>query len=478
MALVLDPRTGKLVDDGSDVPGNPARAAAMQAQFNQPVVGPRTVVPPAAPLSYPEIPEFNTPVTAPAATPVAPAAPTSAVNPNATNVGGALGRAYLGGMAAVPAVALDAVRRGATSLVGGDVNSLPGGPTALGDRAFGAVDQGLSQLGQANANLWGNVQAAGRNVLGVQAAPAAPGAATPRATAPAAAPEPTPAAPAPAPYNAYEDPNHPINRAPQGGSMQAPVQAPVRGDYNMTNTARGAGAPANNGINFGFGVNGAPTARETLDRFALQDVQNAMGRRANVINAEIQAIQSGLSNRSSVGELVAARQRIAALQPLAVLAMENTAGLADRAAQSASARQKQELANLGAVEAAQVAGQARTADAQTAAQGTVAAAQTRAQGLLAQELLRQQSPEQQRAASEAQLLDLQTQAVLELLASRAPAQDVVAATRRGQPQAPAPYVADPMGIPLYRVAPDGTIQLVDPADAARVRAIANPRAGQ
>lgn len=256
------------------------------------------------------------------------------------------------------------------------------------------------------------------------------------------------------------------------------MQPAVRGDYNMTNTPRGTGAPVNNGINFGFGVNGNETARQYLDRMQLQDVQNAMGRRANVINAEIQAIQSGLSNRSSVGELVAARQRIAALQPLAVRAMENTAGLADRAAQSASARQTQELANLGAVEAAQVAGQARTAGAQAAAQGTVAAAQTRAQGLLAQELLRQQSPEQQRATSEAQLLDLQTQAVLELLASGAPAQDVVAATRRGQPQAPAPYVADPMGIPLYRVAPDGTIQLVDPADAARVRAIANPRAGQ
>ena len=61
------------------------------------------------------------------------------------NVGGALGRAYLGSLAAVPAVALDAARRGVTNLAGGDVNTLPGGQAFYSDQAFGAIDQGRSR---------------------------------------------------------------------------------------------------------------------------------------------------------------------------------------------------------------------------------------------------------------------------------------------------------------------------------------------
>lgn len=444
MALVRDPRTGLMVE----VPDNNP-AALIQTAAAQPITGPSR------------------------------AAPNDAIERLTTS---ALGLPVALGRDAINQLGTRAsnVARGA---LGAEQLPLPGlaRTTQLADQFSTAT----GEFGQMNRNLAASV----RSGLGWEAAAQPPAAQPPVVVPPVAAPA-APAAPAPQPVTPVGSPalltasdlsgvNATIAQNLQALRPEQGIMQPaVRGDYNMTNTPRGTGAPVNNGINFGFGVNGNETARQYLDRMRLQDAQDAQTARQNRLLQQIDLIQSGITERSSAGEIAAARSQLAALQPLAAEAMRNTAGLADRAAQSASARQTQELANLGAVEAAQVAGQARTDGAQAAAQGTVAAAQTRAQGLLAQELLRQQSPEQQRATSEAQLLDLQAQAVLELLASGAPAQDVVAATRRGQPQAPAPYVADPMGIPLYRVAPDGTIQLVDPADAARVRAIANPRAGQ
>lgn len=517
MALVYDPRTGKLVDDGSDVPGNPARAAAMQAQFNQPVTGPRSAVPPVqppvlagtgtvdrsparslpapagdnparaaamqaqydqpvtgprgavqpagagvqtayssnpllrrmqaaadsdrqryfkeqadradrlretidhetsralataydqaagynkaasltAPTTYPEIPEFNTPVTAPAATPVAPAAPTSTVNPNAINVGGALGQAYLGSMAAVPATALDALRRGATSLVGGDVNSLPGGPTALRDRAFGAMDQGLSQLGQANANLWGNLQAAGRNALGVQAAPAA----QPPAAAPAAAPEPAPAAPAPAPAAPAPAPAAAPEPAPTVPAPQSvSVQAPVRGDYNMTNTSRGTGAPANNGINFGFGVNGRETARQYLDRMALVDQQRSAERQRARNDVERITLEREVRGRDPFARRAArARSAELAASETAMFDRANNATM-DAAKNAAALQQAQIQAQIQGqfgLAAEQMRGQFGLQEAELTGQFGVESATAQALGRVAQAELSADPVKQARAA--------------------------------------------------------------------------------
>lgn len=445
MALVRDPRTGLMVE----VPDNNP-AALLQSAAAQPITGPNR------------------------------AAPNDTIERLTTSALGlpvALGRDVINQLG----TRASNVARGA---LGAEPLPLPG--LARTSQLADQFSTAAGEFGQMNRNLAASV----RSGLGWEAAAQPPAAQPPAAVAPVAAPATAPAAPAPQPATPAESPalltasdlsgiNATIAQNLQALRPEQGIMQPaVRGDYNTTNTPRGTGAPANNGINFGFGVNGNETARQYLDRMRLQDAQDAQTARQNRLLRQIDLIQSGITGRSSAGEIAAARSQLAALQPLAVQAMQNTAGLVDRDAQGVAARQTQELANLGAVEAAQVAGQARAAGAQAAAQGTVAAAQARAQGLLDQERLRQQSPEQQRAASEAQLLDLQTQAVLELLASGAPVQDVVAATRRGQPQAPAPYTTDPMGIPLYRVAPDGTIQLVDPADAARVRAIANPRAGQ
>lgn len=446
MALVRDPRTGLMVE----VPDNNP-AALLQTANAQPITGPNR------------------------------AAPNDTIERLTTSALGlpvALGRDVINQLG----TRASNVARGA---LGAEPLPLPG--LARTSQLADQFSTAAGEFGQMNRNLAASV----RSGLGWEAAAQPPAAQSPAVSPPVVAPATAPVTgAAPQPVTPVESPalltasdlsgvNATIAQNLQALRPEQGIMQPaVRGDYNMTNTPRGTGAPANNGINFGFGANGNETARQYLDRMQLQDAQNAMGRRANVINAEIQAIQSGLSNRSSVGELVAARQRIAALQPISLAAEQGRAQLLDRNAQGQTELQAQQLENVGTIAAADTAGQARVAGAQATAAGTMNAAQIRAQGLLEQELLRQQSPEQQRAASETQLLDLQTQAVLELLASGAPAQDVIAGTRRGQPQAPAPYVADPMGIPLYRVAPDGTIQLVDPADAARVRAIANPRAGQ
>uniref|UniRef100_A0A6M3X419 Uncharacterized protein n=1 Tax=viral metagenome TaxID=1070528 RepID=A0A6M3X419_9ZZZZ len=500
MALVYDPRTGTMVDDGKGVPGNPARAAAMQAQYNQPVTGPRTVVPlvqppvlagmgtvdrgparslpaptgnnpalaaamqaqynqpvtgprglvsgVAAPLAYPEVPEFSSPgIAAPA--PAAPAA-VSARNPNAINVGGAFGQAYLGSMAAVPATALDALRRGATSLVGGDVNSLPGGPTALSDRAFGAMDQGLGQLGQANASLWDNLQSAGRNALGVQAAPAA-GLAPPRVIAPTVAPTPAPAAVAPAPYNAYEDPNHPINRAPSQGLS---ASASMRGNYNAQNTDLGSlteRAAPTNGINFGFGVGGAETAQQYLARMQTVDQQRAAQRQQTGLMNEARWARHTLANNPTVGEMAGARAQLAALNPQINTLMQNQGGLAQMGLRNQGDLATAGLQNEGLLQRADMDAQARLGAADIAGQYGLREAQMTSEANTLKLRLESMTPAARKSSAEAALLETRLNAILAQLntpGSGYSLGDVVADAKSGQqpmPEIPADTIS---GTPL------------------------------
>lgn len=493
MALVYDPRTGKLVDDGTGVPGNPARAAAMQAQYNQPVTGPRGVVTPGQPITpffnvqqlpdygnpgavpyaqrqaeyaqrnpappapaaaptYPDVPEFNSPPVAPLAapTPVAPAAPTSMANPNAINVGGALGQVYLGSLAAVPATALDALRRGLTNLAGGDVNTLPGGPTALGDRAFGAIDQGLGALAQANRDLGSAIGRGVRGLLGVQeAAPAAPVVA-PTPTVPrAAAPAPAPATPAPAPYNAYEDPNHPINRTPQGVSASASVS--TRGNYNAQNTDLGAlaqRAAPTNGINFGFGVNGSETARQYLDRMQTQDQAARLRRQENIRLAERAALDSTLADAVRSGDPIAIRGARAQLQQFDV-GRPGLEGLQGDVARNQAALQQAQLQEAGALTRAGMDADARLAAADLTGQYGVLGQQARGQAEVAAEQLKSMSPAARKAAVEADLMQTRLNALLAgVQQGQFGLQDVIAGTRAGQERDAAP-ILDPMtGAPL------------------------------
>lgn len=493
MALVYDPRTGKLVDDGTGVPGNPARAAAMQAQYNQPVTGPRGVVTPGQPITpffnvqhlpdygnpgavpyaqrqaeyaqrnpapaapvapptYPDVPEFNSLPVAPRAAPapVAPAAPTSMANPNAINVGGALGQAYLGSLAAVPATALDALRRGLTNLAGGDVNTLPGGPTSLADRAFGAIDQGLGDFAQANRDLGSAIGRGVRGLLGVQEAQAPAATPAPTPTVPRAA---APATPAPAPYNAYEDPNHPINRTPQG--VSAPTPTPTRGNYNAQNTdlsALAARAAPTNGINFGFGVNGSETARQYLDRMQTQDQAARLRRQENIRLAERAALDSTLADAVRSGDPIAIRGARAQLQQFDVgrPGLEGlTTELQGGVARNQAALQQAQLQEAGALTRAGMDADARLAAADLTGQYGVLGQQARGQAEVAAEQLKSLSPAARKAAVEADLMQTRLNALLAgVQQGQFGLQDVIAGTRAGQEREAAP-ILDPMtGAPL------------------------------
>lgn len=543
MALVYDPRTGKLVDDGTGVPGNPARAAAMQAQYNQPVTGPRSVVPlvqppvlagmgtvdrgparslpaptgdnptlaaamqaqynqpvtgprglvtpgqpitpffnvqqlpdygnpgavpyaqrqaeyaqrnpapvaPVAPPTYPDVPEFNTPVTAPAAAPVtAPAAAPSARNPNAINVGGALGQAYLGSMAAVPATALDALRRGVTNLAGGDVNTLPGGQAFYSDQAFGAIDQGLGNFAQANRDLGSAIGRGVRGLLGVQEAQAPAAMAAPAPTVPrAAAPAPAPATPAPAPYNAYEDPNHPINRTPQGVSASASVS--TRGNYNAQNTDLGAlaqRAAPTNGINFGFGVGGAETAQQYLARMQTVDQQRAAQRQQTGLMNEARWARHTLANNPSVGEMAAARAQLAALNPQINTLMQNQGGLAQMGLRNQGDLATTGLQNEGLLQRAAMDADARAQAAAITGQYGLREAALKAEADQLELALESMTPTARKASAEAALLETRLNAIRdEVQAGGLNNLGVVAATRSGQERDPVPIIDPITGVP-------------------------------
>lgn len=194
MALVYDPKTGRYIDDG-------ARAAAMQAQLSQPVVGPRGVValrdpnaglPAATQTLIPGVP-----ASAQTQLPLDPGTPEQQALQGAIPQGlGGVIQTAVGGVAAIPALGFDAARRGLTSLAGGDPNTLPGGQNRLSDAAFDTLNQGLDNVTGAAGTIRDSLQSGLRGALGVQQAqaPAAvadqPGAVQPVAPVPVQQPAP------------------------------------------------------------------------------------------------------------------------------------------------------------------------------------------------------------------------------------------------------------------------------------------------
>ena len=531
MALVYDPRTGKLVDDGSGVPGNPARAAAMQAQYNQPVTGPRSVVPlvqppvlagmgtvdrgparslpaptgdnpalaaamqaqynqpvtgprgvvtpgqpitpffnvqqlpdygnpgavpyaqrqaeyaqrnpappaPVAPPTYPDVPEFNSPPVAPRAAPapVAPAAPTSMANPNAINVGGALGQAYLGSMAAVPATALDALRRGLTNLAGGDVNTLPGGPTALGDRAFGAIDQGLGDFAQANRDLGSAIGRGVRGLLGVQEAQAPAATPAPTPTVPrAAAPTPAPAAPAPT----MQVPPLDI------GGLNAQLSQTVT-SQRAEPTVPALPSPQSAGLNFGFG-GGNETARQYLDRMQLVDQQRSLAGQQRALSNEAGWARHTLANNPSVGEMAAARAQLAALNPQIRTLTEAQAGLTQTGLRNQGDLATTGLQNEGLLQRAVMDADARTQAAAITGQYGLREAALKAEADQLELALESMTPTARKASAEAALLETRLNAIRdEVQAGGLNNLGVVAATRAGQEREPVPVIDPLTGVP-------------------------------
>lgn len=531
MALVYDPRTGKLVDDGTGVPGNPARAAAMQAQYNQPVTGPRSVVPlmqppvlagmgtvdrgparslpaptgdnptlaaamqaqynqpvtgprglvtpgqpitpffnvqqlpdygnpgavpyaqrqaeyaqrnpaPVAPPTYPDVPEFNSPPVAPRAAPapVAPAAPASMANPNAINVGGALGQSYLGSMAAVPATALDALRRGVTNLAGGDVNTLPGGQAFYSDQAFGAIDQGLGNFAQANRDLGSAIGRGVRGLLGVQEAPAPAPMAAPAPTVPRAA------APAPAPAPAAPAPTMQVPPLDIGG-LNAQLSQTVA-SQRAEPTVPALPTPQSNGINFGFGVNGSETARQYLDRMQLVDQQRSLAGQQRALSNEANWARHTLANNPSVGEMAAARAQLAALNPQIRTLTEAQAGLTQTGLRSQGDLAVTGAQNAGLLQRSAMEADARTQAAAITGQYGLREAALKAEADQIEIALGSLTPTARKASAEAALLETRLNAIRdEVQAGGLNNLGVVAATRAGQERDPVPIIDPITGVP-------------------------------
>lgn len=386
MALVYDPRTGKMVDDGTGTAAQPI------------------------------------------------------------NVGGALGRAYLGSLAAVPAVALDAARRGVTNLAGGDVNTLPGGQAFYSDQAFGAIDQGLGAFAQANRDLGSAIGRGVRGLLGVQeAAPTAPVAAptptVPRAAAPT--PPAVPQAPSPAPVMQVP----PLDI----GGLNAQLAQTV-GTQRAEPTLPALPTPQSAGVNFGFGVNGSETARQYLDRMQTQDQAARLRRQENIRLAERAALDSTLADAVRSGDPIAIRGARAQLQQFDVgrPGLEGlTTELQGGVARNQAALQQAQLQEAGALTRAGMDADARLAAADLTGQYGVLGQQARGQAAVAAEQLKSLSPTSRKAAVEADLMQTRLNALLQgVQEGQFGLQDVIAGTRAGQERDAAP-ILDPMtGAPL------------------------------
>jgi hypothetical protein len=195
---------------------------------------------------------------------------------------------------------------------------------------------------------------------------------------------------------------------PEAGILQ-PTE---RGNYNQYNTdVANLAQPVGAGLNFGFGVNGAPTAQQYLAQMARQDTANAQARQQAAVDRELAYATAQLTPNASIGQIAAARGRIAALQPLALATAENQGrlGVAQIGADASAATDLARLqaAQLGAE--ADVTGRLLAADL-TGRYG-VQAAQAKGQADINAQTVKNMSPEARKAAAEAAIAEAQLAAV-------------------------------------------------------------------
>lgn len=321
---------------------------------------------------------------------------------------------------------LDAARRGLTSLVGGDPNSLG---TPLSDTAFGLAEQGFADAGAAASRFGQGLQGTALNLLGAQpAAPvsqlAAPAAPTVPAQATAAAPPVDPQVAAATPQSAAltEEDLVGVNAGiaaalaqagPQGGLMPA-----TGNSFNAQNTVPPQARTA--GINFGFGVNGAPTATQVLANYAQQDRQARLDQRVEADRLNQAALASRLNDPftdTQEKKLILAQMNLAARgsEQAAGLATQNAGAVLGATAQATNAQaalENQRLIaqerNQTALQAAQLTGGYGLQAAQlkaAATQATAAAGAGKNRLANAQADLAETQLNAARAAQEAQLVD-------------------------------------------------------------------------
>jgi hypothetical protein len=251
------------------------------------------------------------------------------------------------------------------------------------------------------------------------------------------------------------------------------LQPQVRGQYNMQNTDTAKlPQPVGGGINFGFGVNGAPSAQQVLANYAIQD------QRAALVQQERTRLASRAPIESTMAEAVRTKDAIGIRGARAQLAAFDAGHASTVAEQGLNARaegvtaaSKENAATAAAAgtQEAQIRADAALQAANITGQYGVEAAGVRGAGTLATTLAANQSGANRAAASKAALQETQLAAVRAgVEAGELQLQDIIAGTRTGQETAPRRPVDPVTGIPYT----DEEIAL---AQEARLAAARTPR---
>lgn len=462
MALVLDPRTGQMVDDGRPAatpqrsltsPGATAASLASMAfggsanpqqlpSYGQPTKSPVRPQVPAA-LQQAETYIQNNPTLAALASPVAAAGRgvEAVTGASPTELAQSVGRVGLGALALPVTAAVEGVRNSAVSALGGDVASLPGGGSAQSDAASALIARGSREMGSAARNAVSNVgtgvQDFALGLLGAQRAqplPTAPRAATTPSFAPGTigAGGITPADQAVIAQDRANlqsavdrlNTNFDTWRVPEptartgqgggaGGALMAADTVPTRGNYTQYNTNLDAlrqRSMGGNGIDLGAsalaaqpaaprtGLNVVGLSRSAEDMMTSDDPFTRAAGRER-LRAETALAQQGLAN---AGEL--ARTQTAGQFGLQEANLRGQFGLQGADVQGQYGLAERELTNAGQVEAARQSGLASLAAAEARAAGTVQAAQLRQSANAGTDALRQQEAFAQQMLN-AQMLD-------------------------------------------------------------------------
>lgn len=277
------------------------------------------------------------------------------------------------------------------------------------------------------------------------------------------------------------------DRALMRGEQTAPAAIPgVRGDYNLANTSTVDAAgnisstlprPTSAGITFGFGENGAPTAREVLDRYDAQDQAARDRAQIRVAEARQQAQLSRL--RDLENDPVAFRRALQGLQvtaPQLVGAQDRLAtaeaGRLQVGAEAALGEQKLQAGMLQQL----LENQARVQAADIAGQAALGQQQARAQQAIGVELLKAQSPQGQNAAAQAELHRLQLALASGALAA-GDTQGALAAATGARPQQTR-VATDALGSPIGVYDAAGNFIPYSPEQLAAVRAASGLTQGE
>ncbi|MCO7556210.1 hypothetical protein [Metapseudomonas otitidis] len=360
----------------SPVPGNPARAKAMQAQYEQPVMK--------------GIPQGGIGGGAPSQ-PAADQPQGKGFLRGLADFGNGIVNTTVGGAEALLAGPLDWGRNGITSLSGGDPQSLPGGPTAFRDTANRRLSTGLGQLG-------GTASAVGDTALATLGANRRDG------SDPSAA---HPAGIGGAPSVAQKQ------SAPDGGIV-LPAAEPVKA------APSGIGGFGETGIAGVVGRRGANGVMEFSN--APDDVAGAKGKAGGGIGDGIGTLSimsggaEGMQRNLAAAEIIRQTRRDNAGGGLSIVADSSRGNVYDRAWNDRLANanwDRQQQAKLEARQAGGIAGgldqffnnqlQRQATEQQIAARGLELQKQERLNGLLAGLDDQSRSPEERAQLREAYL---------------------------------------------------------------------------